>query len=75
MTAAKPTVALLVSQYRARSLSRAWTDVDGARALLGEAIALHQAHMDGTEPTTEASQMRMMAMMQGVLVLLGGPIP
>ena len=44
--------------------------IDAAIESLSAAIALHQAHMDGTEPTSEESQMRMMSMMMDALAAL-----
>lgn len=43
-----------------------------ARAIkhLNAAIVLHEAHMDGSEPTSEESQMRMMKMMKDALSAL-----
>lgn len=45
-------------------------DVDKAVRHLKSAIKLHEAHMDGSEPTSEASQMRMMKMMKDALAAL-----
>ena len=39
--------------------------------LLQEAIALHEGHMSGTEPVDEASQQRLMDLLQSALVSLG----
>jgi len=39
-----------------------------ASAILTEAAALHQAHMDGTEPTSEASQGRLMGLIEAALL-------
>lgn len=47
-------------------------DVPGALSWLRKAIVLHQAHMDGTEPTSDASQARMMRQMEKAYELLGG---
>lgn len=49
------------------------TDVksaSGAADWLKKAIRLHRAHMDGSEPTSDASQMRMMEMMDKALAEL-----
>lgn len=40
------------------------SDVQGSVEKLKQAIELHQAHMDGSEPTSEESQMQMMDMMK-----------
>lgn len=50
-------------------------DVAAARSNLQAAITLHQKHMDGTEPTSEASQMRMMNLMRKALDALIGEMP
>lgn len=42
-------------------------DIAHARKMLEAAIARHERHMNGTEPTSEASQMQMMAEMKGAL--------
>jgi hypothetical protein len=51
-------------------------DQNKARQYLAEAIALHEKHMDGTEPTTgpagEASQAEMMRLMQQAYEALTG---
>lgn len=50
--------------------------IDEAKKLLEQAIALHEKHMNGTEPTTgpagDASQMKMMRMMTRALAALRG---
>lgn len=45
-------------------------DVDKAIKHLTAAIKLHEAHMDGTEPTSDESQMKMMKMMKDALSAL-----
>lgn len=45
-------------------------DVATAIRHLTAAIKLHEAHMDGSEPTSEESQMRMMKMMKAALAAL-----
>lgn len=40
--------------------------------ILEDAVALHQAHMDGTEPTSPESQMRLMAMIESALAAAVG---
>lgn len=40
---------------------------DDPASLLREAIQLHQAHMDGTEPTSEASQQKLMRLLEDAL--------
>ena len=51
-------------------------DTDRARRYLADAIALHEKHMNGTEPTTgpagEESQAVMMRMMQQAYEALTG---
>jgi len=44
--------------------------VKAAISWLQKAIDLHQAHMDGTEPTSDASQMRLMDQMKKALAAL-----
>lgn len=48
---------------------KAISDDEVAKAIkhLKAAITLHEAHMDGTEPTSEESQMKMMKMMKDAL--------
>lgn len=50
------------------------TDIDarceGVVAILEEAAALHQAHMDGTEPTSEASQGKLMGLIDAAIASL-----
>lgn len=48
---------------------------NGAVGLLQEAIALHQAHMDGTEPTSDASQQKLMDLIEAALAALIGSMP
>ena len=43
-----------------------------AKSRLQEAISLHAAHMDGSEPTSPESQERLMALMESALEALGG---
>lgn len=51
---------------------KAISDNDVAKAVkhLTDAIKLHEAHMDGTEPTSDESQMKMMKMMKDALSAL-----
>lgn len=51
---------------------KAASDNDVAKAVkhLTAAIKLHEAHMDGTEPTSDESQMKMMKMMKDALSAL-----
>lgn len=39
--------------------------------LLDQAIELHEAHMDGTKPTSEASQAKLMRLMERARAGLG----
>lgn len=48
------------------------TKATDARALLRQAIDLHQAHMDGTEPTSDASQQKLMTLMERAFAALPG---
>ena len=43
-----------------------------AAGLLDEAIELHMAHMDGTEPTSPESQGKLLDLMRGAREALGG---
>lgn len=43
---------------------------DDPASLLREAIQLHQAHMDGTEPTSEASQQKLMRLLEDALTAI-----
>src|SRR3990167_7516068 len=45
--------------------------MEKTKTLLEDAIKLHQAHMDGTEPTNEESQQRLMDLIESSLKSLG----
>lgn len=57
---------------RVDAVKAAAADLASAIEWLDKAIKLHQAHMDGTEPTTEASQMKMMRQMKKAMGFLNG---
>jgi hypothetical protein len=42
---------------------------------LGDAIELHQEHIEGDEPTSMASQMKMMRMMKRAYAALTSEVP
>lgn len=52
--------------------SGAKVDVKSAKKSLKAAIVLHEAHMDGTEPTSMASQEKLMTLMVDAYESLGG---
>jgi HK97 family phage prohead protease len=62
----------LLEQKTAPLSGKAKVNVKKAKASLKSAIEMHQAHMDGTEPTTEESQKKMMGMMMDAYKALGG---
>jgi hypothetical protein len=47
-------------------------NVETAKELLRSAIALHERHMNGTEPTDEGSQQQLMDNLEDALEALGG---
>lgn len=57
-------------QARIMSVKATDKQVETAISWLKKAIKLHEAHMDGSEPTSDASQMRMMSMMKKALAAL-----
>lgn len=51
----------------ASDLRKQRSPLDSARASLRSAIKLHAAHMDGSEPTSDASQEKLMGLMEDAL--------
>lgn len=51
------------------------TEPSAAVAMIQQAVALHQAHMNGTEPTSPESQKRLMDLLQGALTAASGSAP
>lgn len=60
------------AQENSASNSGSTRDLNDAVKLLGAAIKLHQAHMDGTEPTSVASQQKLLDLLKAALRALGG---
>ena len=55
--------------------AKAGVDMEQANQPLDAAIKLHQAHMDGTEPTNESSQKKLMAHIKAALAAMGMEMP
>lgn len=52
---------------RSIAASRGSVYSPGGVSALRKAIALHEAHMDGSEPTSKASQQRLMSLLKTAL--------
>ena len=55
--------------------AKAGMDMEQAKMHLDAALKLHQAHMDGTEPTNESSQKKLMAHIKAALAAIGMEMP